>query len=154
MSQSISYLENIINGHITKQNFTKTLCLRLPSDYLPLPETPCTSVTSVTVNGALVTKDDANGFEVEPFGLRRKYGYRWEVGAPIVVQFACGWEPTTYPPDIKAALCDLDDSLSVSGLSDIKLGEVEAKLSEVDFDQTLKDVGFLVRRWTRYSYGN
>jgi hypothetical protein len=153
MSRATEYLENIINGHVDSQTYTDTLSLRLSTTYLPLPATPVTAVSSVKVAGVTVNAGDANGYTLDTFGLRRKYGYSWPANTAIEVSWTCGWASGVYPDDISAALGAYDEWIATSplqGITEYEEGGQRVKKESVSSEGLGELIRTLVKRWIRH----
>lgn len=115
---------------VTTVKTSEEIILSLPNRFLPLPNGAITSGPStVTVGGVTVTNTDVDGFTVERFGLRRKYGYVWPSGVKIIVTYTVGWDNGSEPTEIQEAITVLTNFYNTNpgaGLGEIEIGNARA----------------------------
>lgn len=118
-TQAQAIAERIIRGSLTQTTHTDELHYPdLDSRYLFLDEHPITSVTSLNIAGTAITASNDDGYTVERFFLKRKYGYVWPAGTKISVTYVTGWATAgDYPSEITEAIAALTTWLDSAALA-------------------------------------
>ena len=118
-TQAQAIAERIIRGALTETTHTDELHYpSLDSRYLFLDHHPLVSVASLTIGDTTITDTADDGFTIERFFLRRKYGYVWPRDAKVGVTYKTGWATSgDYPSEITEALAALTTWLDSGALT-------------------------------------
>lgn len=146
---------SIINGDILQATYTdEVMTLRVANDYLPLEHGPVTSVDTVKIGDDTITAGDDDGYTVERFGIKRKYGYEWPAGPKITVTYTTGWADGSEPTNVAEALSMLEtwiDAKPELGMSQIEIGEESVARPATIATVTPEAARILLRPWVRPS---
>lgn len=147
---------SIINGDILETTYTsETHVVRIASPYLPLKQSPATTITTVVVgDSTTVAAGDDDGFTFTPFGLERKYPYKWPVGK-VTVTYTTGWQAGSEPTNVSEALSMLEtwvDSKPELRAAKIEVGDEAVWLrTDNGVEAPPGSVAALLRKWVRRS---
>jgi hypothetical protein len=154
---ALALAERLINGSITLATVTsERVVLRHSHEWLPLKRGPVTSVTSLSITGTAQTGSDDDGWEVERFGLRRKWPYTWPAGELILVTYTVGWEVASRPNEIAEAITLLEtwvDTKPEVALASVKIGDESATYRASNTAEAPPVVDTLLARWKRVDVG-
>jgi len=154
---ALALAERLINGSITLATVTsERVVLRHSHEWLPLKRGPVTSVTSLSITGTAQTGSDDDGWEVERFGLRRKWPYTWPAGELILVTYTVGWEVSSRPNEIAEAITLLTtwvDSKPEVATQSVSVGGESAMLATYLNVEVPRIAHELLGRWKRVDTG-
>jgi hypothetical protein len=150
-----------LGDYLERTTFTsEETVLTHTSRFLPLLGGAITvGPATVTVGSGTVTASAVDGFTVERFGLRRKFGYYWPSGTRINVTYDVGWYEGAEPMEVQEAIIVLTTFYETNpgaGLGELDIGNARAsRIGANRADGRIEppiSARLLLRGWTMASF--
>ena len=154
---ALALAERLMNGSITLATVTsERVVLRHAHEWLPLRRGPVTGVTTLSVTGTAKTAGADDGWEVERFGLRRKWPYTWPADELILVTYTVGWAVVDRPAEVTQALALLEawvDSKPEVATQQVSIGGESTMIAAYLNVEPPNIAHQLLNRWKRVDAG-